>query len=140
MKMMIALLIVGFALLSLSFYFGYKYFDGTITDKPYIEANLYDQKRKIIEDHSLSLKILNLENLNDKYKICFTIEGGIIRPFSIERVEIFRPGGGEVITPEINIKENICTLKVKLNQGYYVLKVLLKMQQVVELEKTIYIK
>jgi len=139
MKMMIALLIVGFALLGSSFYFGNKYFDGKVTDKPYIEASLYDQKRKIINEHSLSLKILNLEKLDNSYKICFTIDGEISSPFPIERVEIFRPGGGEVIVPEINIDRGLCVLNVKLNQGYYILKIFLKMHQIVALEKTLYI-
>ncbi|UOD35362.1 hypothetical protein DSN97_03245 [Deferribacteraceae bacterium V6Fe1] len=140
MRMMMALLIVGFALLGSSFYFGNKYFDGKVTDKPYIEASQYDQKKKIINQHSLSLEILNVAKVDDKYKICFTINGEVSRPFPIERVEIFRPGGGETIRPEINIKNRVCTVNVGLKQGYYILKVLLKMQQIVELEKTLYIK
>jgi len=140
MKMMIALLIAGFLLLGSSFYFGNRYFDGKVVDKPYVEASLYDQKKKIVNDYSLSLEILNIEKVEDKYKICFTINGEIKRPFPIERVEIFRPAGGEIIRPEVNIKNRACTVNVPLNKGYYILKVLLKMQQVVELEKTLYIK
>ncbi|MDK2792311.1 MAG: hypothetical protein PWQ25_1174 [Deferribacteres bacterium] len=140
MRMMLGLVLLGFLLLGSSFYFGIKYFDGKVEEKPYEEASLYDMKREIVEKNHLSLEILNIEKLDNKYKICFTINGNIERPFPIEGVEILRPAGKDVIRPDIRVREKICSVNVPLSQGYYILKVFLRMKEIVSLEKTISIK
>lgn len=140
MKMMIGLLFAGFLLLGSSFYFGIKYFDGKVVERPYVEAAKYDEKNQIIEDHNLSLEVLHITKTDERYKLCFTINGNNIpSPFPITKVEISRPAGGEVITPEIQIKKKICTLDLKLGKGFYIIEVFLKMEDEISLKKDFYI-
>lgn len=140
MKMMIGLLVVGFLLLGSSFYFGIKYFDGKVVEKPYLEARKYDEKKKVIRNQNLSLEILQITRIDERYKLCFTIKGNDIpSPFPITKVEISRPAGGEVITPEIQIKNKICTLDLKLDKGFYIIEVFLKIKDEISLKKDFYI-
>lgn len=140
MKMMSGLLIAGFLLLGSSFYFGIKYFDGKIVERPYVEATKYDKKNEIIKNHNLALEILHIDKKDEHYKLCFTINGNNIpSPFPITKLLISRPAGGDVITPEIQIKKKICTVDLNLGKGFYFMEVFLQLEDVISLKKDFYI-
>lgn len=141
MRMMIGLIILGILLLFTSFYFGNKYFDGTVVEKPYEEAVEYDKKKAIIKEHNISIDNISVVTNNESYKLCFLINGKLQKPLPVKNVVIYRPAGGKSIDLAFSIQENkVCSNLSNIEKGYYILKVFLNMETLVFLEKTIFIK
>jgi len=141
MRMMIGLIILGILLLFTTFYYGKKYFDGTVVEKPYEEAMEYDKKKAIIKEHSISVDNISIATNNESYELCFLINGKLQKPLPVKNVAIYRPAGGKSIDLTFSIQENkVCSNLSNIEKGYYILKVFLNLEALVFLEKTIFVK
>lgn len=141
MRMMIGIIILGVLLLSPTIYYGKKYFDGTVEEKPYEEAIAYDKKNNIIENHQISIDNASTVKIDEGYRLCFLINGDLPEPAPIEKVIIYRPAGGKSVDLAFSIQENnVCSNLLNIEKGYYILKVFLNLESLVSLEKTIFIK